>query len=181
MKIFIVLVTFLLLVQSPGLFADDWDLEEPQEMPQNSIASGAGIPYGGIGGNLEMKIVSGLRLSAGFGSMLYAGVGWNLGLRYYPIRSSSHFSPRISVYYGTNSVLEKFNLSSGESEHETHTGATIGVGTEVFFGRAKQHGMDFEILYIVDYDSTIDRMLDEISTGDQDSRFKVSVGYRFAL
>ena len=181
MKRIAVILLLVFLLQASGLFADDLDLVEPSEMPNNSVASGAGIPYGGLGGNLELRIVSGLRFSTGLGSMLCAGVGWSLGLRYYPVGSTSHFSPRVSVYYGTNSVLEKMNLSNGETRCETHIGTTIGAGTEIFFGRAKRHGLDFEILYIADYDSTIDKAIERISNEDQNSRFKISLGYRFAL
>ncbi len=180
-RLIIALTVFALLLLSQA-YAEESRTEVSEEPPHNSIASGVGVPFGGIGGNLELRIVPGVRVAAGLGTMVGAGVGWSFGLRYYPIRSFSRVSPRLSVYYGTNSVLKVMNPNAtARADFEAYNGLTFGVGTEVYLGSRRTHGIDFEILYIADYDSEIDRLIKEDLIRDRDSNFKVSVGYRIAL
>lgn len=178
----IIALTVSALLLLPRAFAEESRTGVSEEPPYNSIASGVGVPFGGIGGNLELRIVPGVRVAAGLGTMVGAGLGWSFGLRYYPVRSFSRVSPRLSVYYGTNSVLKVMNPNAtARADFETYNGLTFGVGSEVYFGSRKTHGIDFEVLYVADYDSEIDRLIEQDLIRDRDSDLQVSVGYRIAL
>jgi len=97
---------------------------------------GVGIPYGGIGVNLEIKLNDYFALTTGIGSMknYLSLIG---GVKVYMFSAGHYFRPRISVYYGNIGVIAN-KVSDGLS------GSAFGVG----FDRkiSNSWSIDFDVL-----------------------------------
>lgn len=133
-----------------------------------SVGAGFGIPYGALGVNLEINVIPYLSLSGGFGTTVYAGVGWSAGARGYFIKPGHLWRPRISAFYGTNKI---YSEGRGNPNNKSYPGFTAGIGQIVLF---KRHGFDLDLMYIIN--SQIDNEHNE-----DYSKIKISVGYRFAF
>lgn len=139
-----------------------------------SVGGGIGIPYGGIAGfNVEihpfihgkdwLSEYFGVSLAAGF---CYPGIGFNAGLRGYPMGRHRTFQPRIGFYLGSVGFIKYW------SDSDILYGGTVGTGSLIRLGR--RSALDVELLLIVFYFGY------DFSDLDQ-SPFKVSIGYRMNL
>ncbi|NQU05599.1 MAG: PEGA domain-containing protein [Calditrichaeota bacterium] len=70
---------------------------------KKSIGLGIGIPYGYVLGlNLDINVAPNLNLSAGLGTTIQFGPGYNFGLKYFLTSAENTFRPRVSAFYGVN-------------------------------------------------------------------------------
>ncbi len=142
-----------------------------EEIPFGSIGNvgiGFGIPYGILGFNLDINLISYLSVSAGFGTTIFAGIGYATGIKAYIRRPGKIWRPRLSAFYGVNGIYID-NIDT--NYNEKFNGITVGVGQLVTWQR---HGFDLDFMYLVNsglYDKY----------GDDYNRFKISIGYRFSF
>ena len=135
---------------------------------ENVFGFGIGMPYGGFGVNYELGLNDYLAPTAGVG-YLPDNLGWAVGLRlYYPGRELK-FRGRFTALYGTNTLIE--NKGFFDSEYETETGFSAGIGFNWRFG--KNWAFDGD-LFIADSD---------IPTGYEekgsDVKFSLGLSYRW--
>jgi len=129
------------------------------------------MPYGGVGGNVDINVAPNLNLSAGAGTMIVAGLGYNFGLKLFFTPPTKTFRPRVSAYYGTNTVVE---ILGSSSNNEVFSGLNLGIGEQLMFGQSQLNGMDFDIMYIATSGANKAEL-------DKAGRVKISVGYRRAF
>lgn len=138
-----------------------------------SIGAGYGIGYGILGVNLEINTFPGLALTAGLGTALFFDYAYAVGAKWYFLPSAKNWRPRISVYYGTNTLVIVDDLESGTEYAYTAVGVTTGIGIQRMWGDAKRNGIDFDLLFVVSTTAT-----EKVETWN---RFKLQTGYRFAF
>ena len=154
---------------------------------KGSAGAGAGASYGVFGASMDIKIVGNLYGSVGLGA---AGedAGYNIGARYYLLDANRLWRPRLVVNYGTNGIIfiedcPGFDDDCEEWDSEKFDGSTIGFGQSLAFGSSRRHGMDIDILYVVDDGGLKDRRDElerqgyEVHDGVDDLIF--SIGYRY--
>ncbi|HBG45541.1 MAG TPA: hypothetical protein DDW94_00965 [Deltaproteobacteria bacterium] len=146
--------------------AEDASADLSDSMPAGNFRAGigAGIPYGGIGANLEAIMGRYFAATAGAG-VLDGELGWVGGLRLYPLGRDSEVSPRLSAYYGTVAVIEWSNGGK-----ETDTGIAYAIGAD--WRPQPSYSADIELLYI-DYDTP------QGFTREDDEDLKAVVGFGF--
>ncbi len=174
-RVYVIAIIILLL--SSVLWAQE-TVPPSDELKRNSIGLGFGIPYGGLGVNLDLNIIQNLNLSAGVGHTMLEGFGYNAGLKYFLCSAEKKYRPKVSAYYGINSIIETDYEDSGESKTESFTGFSFGVGLQIMLGKNKIHGFDYGIIFIAtsDYEKHYEEAhLDELS------RVSISFGYRFSF
>lgn len=187
MKKRIILICFsLLCVQF--VFAQIGFTQTPsssQSGNAGSIGLGAGMPYGGIGINLDYNLDR-ITLSAGIGSIVVYddSPGYAFGIRYNLREMNNTWIPRLSIFYGTNSVLkiEYYDWYSHYTNYELYTGLNIGFGQQWKWGKTKKHGMDLDLMYIVTSDVFEDcDDLEDVGfyVERRPSRIVMSIGYRY--
>ena len=143
--------------------------------PSATLGAGAGIPYGMFGVNGELEVPLGQYVSLGptigVGVAGPAGLGWNVGLQARFLSSQALFRPGLSVWYGTNTLVEKVGSGWGDPEFETRTGATVGLNGRFQFGTTRIHCLDLFLLY------PVTRNLDSDEYDEEGPVVKVGVGY----
>lgn len=146
-----------------------------------SLGVGLGMPYGILGINGEYVIYNNVALTAGVGTTMgiEAGIGYNIGIKYYLKDIGKTWRPRISAYYGTNGFIEL-----DFSTEEVFNGLTLGIGQQWMWGDRKRHGLDLDILYIVT--SGVYDRIDELENEgyekiEESGRVKLSIGYRYGF
>lgn len=169
--LFVIFIISMLL--SNFLFAQE-------EKSENSWGIGFGIPYGVLGGNIDINIAPNFNLSAGLGTTIVAGLGYNVGVKYFLSSIENSFRPRISAYYGVNAaVLKEYpSLLDKEDDGEAFTGVSLGVGAQWMWGESKTSGLDFDIIYLASTGLDIDKLKDEGFMVDEPGKIKISIGYR---
>ena len=105
--------------------------QEPSQVvfKKNSFGVGLGIPYGILGGNIDINVAPNLNLSAGIGTTVLAGIGYSFGFKYFFMPIERTFRPRVSAYYGVNTAIEYIG---GSKDNESFTGVNIGAGFQLF-------------------------------------------------
>jgi hypothetical protein len=150
------------------------------------IGVGLGIPYGVLGGNVEVFVIDNLSLHASLGTTVIAGAGYGAGVQYYFGKEGS-WSPNISLHYGTYGVIgasDDDKSSKNDIEDEQFEGLVIGGGVRKMWG---QHGLSIGGHYALDSDleDRQDELEDEgyefEDSGFGASKFKISVGYAFSF
>lgn len=111
-------------------------------------AAGYGIPYGYLGINGEFSLLEYVSLMGGMGYSP-GGSSWIMGARVYTNRRSRRFRPRISMLYGTVSVLSK--RYGPEETYENDQGYGFGLGFEWKVVDPARYSLDFDII-MTDYD-----------------------------
>jgi len=134
-----------------------------------SVGAGFGVPYGTLGVNFEINLLPYLSLAGGLGTTVYAGVGWSAGARGYFRKPGPMWRPRVSAFYGINSV---YSEGRGNPNNKRYPGVTFGIGQMIVLW--KRHGFDLDIMYVA-Y-SEMDNEYPE-----DYSKFKINLGYRFAF
>ena len=140
-----------------------------EEIPFGTIGNagvGFGVPYGILGFNLELNVLPYLSVTGGLGSTIFAGTGYNVGIKAYLRKPGPVWRPRASAYYGINGILVEDDFEYGEK----FSGITLGIGQLWLW---QQHGLDFDLMYLVtselfDYDDSV-------------GKIKISIGYRYAF
>jgi hypothetical protein len=110
----------------------------------NSIGLGLGIPYGILGINVDVNLISNIDASFGIGSTIYEHVGFEGGLKYYLASSEDALRPRVSWFYGTNNIVY-FDLN--EDLDENYSGMALGFGMR-FFPETSHYGLDIDVFYL---------------------------------
>jgi hypothetical protein len=152
-----------------------------------SVGVGIGVPYGILGINGEIAVHKYLSLSAGLGSTIEAGLGYAFGARAYLKPVESKWRPRISIYYGVNSIIAAQDSYTGtSSDGKKFSGLTIGIGTLAMFGERRKNGFDFEVVYLATtggLEDEIEKMNESGSYSqiDMPSKIRIVVGYRFGF
>ncbi len=158
MKKWLSIVVLLAIVLSAGFASADGSTE-----PKHIRAGfGLGIPYGVIGGNLEVSPIDHLALTAGLG-ITPGGPGWSIGGRAYLFGKDKTFRPRLSLLHGVVAVLE--TRGRGSSTYETITGNAFGIGFEA-------GGFDFDLIFPSGYDMPAGAV-------EEGSDVKISFGYGY--
>ncbi len=106
-------------------------------MDRLSIGLGAGLDYGGFGGNLTYYLVESVGLFGGVGYAL-AGVGFNAGLkyRYIPKKPEARVRPFALAMYGYNAAIVVLNASQ---YNKMFYGPTFGAGID-FLSKPQKRG-----------------------------------------
>ncbi|CAG1065348.1 hypothetical protein BAC1_00929 [uncultured bacterium] len=131
--------------------------------PRITFGIGVGVPFGGIGGNVEAMLNRYFSVSLGMG-IAAGNLGWAGGIKAYPIGSDQKVSPRLSAYYGTVAVLD-----FGDHE-EVDEGAAYGVGLS--WRNHPKTRVEFDLLYI-DYDPPAGFVMED------GSDINLMLGYRW--
>jgi hypothetical protein len=173
------MVAMMALWSLPALCAQPDSLSSP-ELKKNSVGLGFGIPYGILGGNLDINVAPNLDLSAGIGAAASAGVGYSFGLKYFFTPIERTFRPRISAYYGTNTAVEATTITfySSSTEKKTYSGLNLGLGAQFMWGETKSNGLDFDIIYIATTGLDLEEWRDRGFTVEEPGKVKFSIGYR---
>jgi len=156
-----------------GQSAAPADLRDPSFM---QIGLGAGIPYGGIGINLEFSPLlpgtgagklnnySSLLVGSGFGP---AGSSYSLGLRIYPLGKEKVYRPRLGLHFGTVGFVKW-----GRGNYSMLEGLAVSAGSLYQVG--KHLAIDGDLVIIT-------ALLHGWRLQDLDSPIKVSFGLRWLL
>lgn len=128
---------------------------------------GIGVPYGVLGGNLEVFPVNLISLFLGLGATP-AGAGWSIGARLYPFGSQKQFNPRLSVLHGVVAYLET-KYWYGTSTYETIDGNALGLGFDWIF--SNKYSLDFDVVFL-DYSLPA-------GAKEQGGKTKISIGYGY--
>ncbi len=174
-------LTLIFMLSLPILSYGQEFIEDRPNPKQNSFGAGLGIPYGGIGVNVNINLVSNLYFTAGMGTTVFAGVGYCAGARFFFTPAHQSFRPRASAFFGTTTIVEK-EYPDGETDDESYPGIVLGIGSQWMWGKTKSNGLDFDLLYIAynEYESEDLRAEGFIPAGES-SDFKISIGYRRAF
>jgi hypothetical protein len=180
---FITTLMVAVLVVTSTAVAQDLETS-PQTFKKNSIGVGVGIPYGVLGSNWDINIAPNLNVSGGFGTTVFAGMGYNFGLKYF-LRSVEHkFRPRVSGYYGVNSMIVVQNQFGITDDGTSYAGLSLGFGAQWMWGSSRTSGLDFDLMYILTRGGFDDALSDLTTRGYEVSdpgKIKVSVGYRRSI
>jgi hypothetical protein len=152
---------------------------------RGSVGVGYGLCYGGLGFNGDFNFTDDIAVSGSLGTFGYVG-GYELGLKYFFLDFDKTFRPKVSAWYGVNSmIVVRPDITTGLSKvTEAHKGFCAGVGGQWMFGSQKKHGFDADVLYIITTTQT--KRIEELEsqgygTFTKGSRFLFSFGYRFAF
>jgi len=149
---------------------------------KHSFGVGFGIQYGIIGANVDVNIARNLNVTAGLGTTVFAGAGYNLGLKYFLTPLNRTFRPRIAAYYGVNAIIVKEYVGiTKDDEGENYTGLSLGIGGQWMWGETKTNGLDFDIMYLATTGWDLDQLQAEGFDVDEPGKVRVSLGYRHAF
>jgi hypothetical protein len=160
------------------------DIKKQAHNSAGSVGVGFGIPYGLLGANLDIKLVSVLNVTAGLGSGIYVNPMYSAGLRCF-LRSGNYmFRPRIEALYGTASMINVEDSNGETVEKGSFNSFVLGAGFQWALDISRTWGLDFDIIYIVDdseLESRLDYLInqgynfDVVATGN----VKISLGLRY--
>lgn len=167
------LLTIAMIVMAAQVMAQDSGSEK-----KNSFGVGLGVPYGVLGANVDVNVLPNLNVSAGVGTTVIAGIGYNAGFKYFISPSENKFRPRVSAYYGINGAAE---LKGGPSNgKKTYRGLSIGGGFQWMWGD-RTSGLDCDIIYLATSGLDIDKLKDQGYSVTDPGKIKISIGYRRAF
>jgi hypothetical protein len=149
-----------------------------EEVEQNSWGVGLGIPYGIMGVNLDYNVLPYVDLSLGLGTNLIDDMAYNVGVKIYLAPPETCFRPRLSCYYGVNTIVTRENYWGDITDSTNYNGISLGIGANVSWGTSRRHGLDFDLIYLASTEADIDQLkVDGYDTSGWDD-IKISVGYR---
>ena len=125
---------------------------------------GVGIPYGALGGNIEISPSDYFSLLAGTG-VTEAGFTWVVGAPIYFTDRNQKIRPHLGYYRGT--VAVETIRSYYVDDYENIDGTAAGFG--IAFNINKHVSLDGEIIYILSNDPDL----------TLDSPFKIAFGVHF--
>lgn len=161
---------------APGIAA-------PMPAPaRGSVGVGLGVPYGVLGVSGDLAVHDHVSLTVGIGTTIFAGVGYNAGAKLFFMPSSRRWRPRVSAYYGTNSMIV---IEGSTSSAEKFLGLTLGAGVQRTFGASGRHGIDLDLMIVTTnggMQEEMERLEDQHGVMiPEPGRVKVSTGYRYVF
>lgn len=145
-----------------------------------SVGIGFGLPYGVIGANLDIKLVSVLNLTAGIGTGIFVTPMYNVGMKCFLRSGNYKFRPRIMANYGTTSLLYIEDYNGDVVEQESYNGLSLAAGFQWALNITNSVGIDFDIIYIVD-DSEIEAKKVEYINEGYDLNLNATNNIKFSL
>ena len=151
---------------------------------QISLGVGAGLDYGGFGGNLTYYPVKSVGLFGGVGYAL-AGVGFNAGVkyRYIPEKPDARVRPFALAMYGYNAAIAVLNASQ---YNKLFYGPTLGAGID-FLGKPQKRGYWSFGVFVPFRSAEVKEYMEDLENNHgadfTNSLFPVtvSIGYRFII
>ena len=124
----VILLVFLTLQLNAQDTIQQDPFQESRQTDKLSVGLGAGLDFGGFGGNIIYYPIRNVGLFGGVGYAL-AGAGYNVGLkyRYIPEKPTSKIDPYAMVMYGYNAAIAVLNASQ---YNKLFFGPTLGVGID---------------------------------------------------
>ncbi len=176
-------------------------------MKMNSFGVGLGIPYGVLGASVDVNVAPKLNVTLGVGTTVLAGIGYNFGLKYFFTPPNRTFRPRVSAYYGVNSMIQVQGSLTGPNNHwsskddtvdpqaasqqawrssvlddaESFKGFSLGIGAQWMWGKTKSNGLDFDIMLIATTGLDVDEFRAAGLDVTEPGRVKISIGYRHSF
>jgi len=151
---------------------------------QVSIGIGAGLDYGGIGGNLNYYPTKSIGLFGGLGYAI-AGVGFNGGLkfRYIPKKPEARVRPYGLAMYGYNAGIAVLNASQ---HNKLFYGPSFGAGMDIHRSPQKRGYWSISIFVPVrkpEVNDYIDSLINNFGVSYQNTLFPVavSIGYKIII
>lgn len=151
-----------------------------------SLGLGIGIPYGMFGINTEIEPAPHIGLTFAIGTTILSGMAWEVGAIGYILDQDYFIRPRISLFYGINSMIEipNTNYYSNQTIFESFTGLTIGGGVKFMLG--KSHGTTFDVLYLlsngaVDRSKELEKIYTNYHFTDLGIPIKFAWGYQYSF
>lgn len=147
-----------------------------------SLGIGAGLDFGGFGGNLLVYPQKNIGFFGGFGYAL-AGAGYNVGTK---VRFLSEKNPRTHFYvmgmYGYNAAIK---ISGASEYNKIYYGPSFGIGIDTG-KRSYKKGYWTMALLIPIRSSEVQDYMDELEDDGVDFKngllpFTFSIAYRFGL
>lgn len=174
-------IAIMLLLGTLAFAQDDWFGDSSTPGRSGSLGLGFGLPYGGLGFNADVYVFDPVALTVGIGSFGYTA-GYEVGAKYFYGSPQKTWRPQAVLLYGINGII----IAERDPEpdiREAFMGFSIGVGSQFMFGKEKRHGFDFDVLYVLS--SGMFKRRDELEEQgyqfEEISRFKLSLGYRYAF
>jgi len=143
--------------------------------PKNSFGFGLGIPYGGLGMNLDYHLLMNACITGGVGFRPVSGRGYGIGLRQFVLGSDRVFRPKLSVFYGSNVIVRHNDRSY------SYEGISIGIGFQLMWGRNRSHGVDFDMVSAVTVNWDEEELEAQGVDLDEMRDYVYSLGYRFGF
>jgi hypothetical protein len=158
--------------------------QESRQTDKLSIGLGAGLDFGGFGGNVIYYPIQNVGLFGGVGYAL-AGAGYNVGLkyRYIPKKPTSKIDPYGMIMYGYNAAIAVLNANQ---YNKLFFGPTLGVGID-FNRKPMNKGYWSFALLIPIRNSEVNEYIDDLENNHgaefQNRLFPVgiSVGYKLII
>lgn len=149
--------------------------------PQWSFGLGAGLDYGGFGGQLHCRAARPLAVFLGGGYAL-AGFGLNAGVEGRVI-PDARWCPILSAMYGYNAVIV---IEDAEEFNKLYYGPSFGLGVEVSGKRNNRNFLRLQLLLPLrptDFKDDLDRLKRNpaIEIRSEPPDFGVSIGYHFGV
>lgn len=167
--------------QDGSLFNYPWTEIESIELQafgnRGAVGIGLGIPYGILGINGELFLLPRISLSAGLGTTVFAGLGYNAGLKVYLRKmEEKRWQPNLSAYYGINGMI--IDESFSNDFNQKYSGLSLGIGQVWQLGAQKRSGIDLNLMVLATsgvYEATKAMYL------DKPFPLRLSIGYRYAF
>lgn len=151
-----------------------------------SVGLGFGIPYGKLGVNIDLKLLSVLYANAGIGTGIFVTPMYSAGLKCYFLSGSHKFRPRVLANYGTTSMLYLEDNSGDVIERSSFNSILLGTGFQYALDIKNAFAFDFDIIYIVN-NSGLEARAQELRNQGYDfeinatGHIKVSFGIRYVF
>ncbi|MDZ4183183.1 MAG: hypothetical protein U1B83_09920 [Candidatus Cloacimonadaceae bacterium] len=181
MKRYYMALILAIVMLTGVLSAQGIPMPETQIAKRGSLGFGYGLPYGGLGFNADMNLMEYLAITAGIGTFGYT-TGYEIGLKSWLLPRESNFRPQFTMLYGINGLV-LIDIPVGADIREAYRGFTAGAGGRWMFGDRMNHGMDFDILYVISSGmfDRIDELEEQGYSFTKINRWKISFGYRYAF
>lgn len=184
-------ITIVFLIISTGLSAEE-------DYKDLDIGFGGGGPYAFIGGNISTNPIYHLNIFLGLGAgpeghppavttnETEYKFRWSAGIRYNILSAQKSLRPRITLYYGTNSIIEQLRKSDDGKILGKFTtfgkGLSIGAGMSWMWFKEKNFGMDLDITYGLTIDSYLPKdEVDKYFPINKKNPVLISLGLRYAF
>ena len=165
----------------PYNLADVSSVNEANSQYKASIGIGLGVSYGIFGMNGEFFVHPNISLNAGIGTAIFITPIFDAGGKIYFNSATNKWRPRLSVYYGTNSIIVHDGTGYLPKISNKYNNFSFGLGQAWVFSSGKQ-GLDLDIIYLI---HNMEEELEKYENMGYDfdfkspGHFKINIGYRF--
>lgn len=148
--------------------APEPDREKPPSAFVSKLGVGFGIPYGVLGGGLELGHTY-VTTTGGVGTTIFGGAGWSAGARVYFNRRAAKFRPFIAGVYGTTLVYD-IVVIGGEDLNGTLLGPAFYAGLDHDVGKPGAFVFSYGVGYVPPpaLPGEVTRILEETGTPSPD-------------